>query len=206
MDSKHEIMKLGKNEFDKSSSLIIRASNDRQKATDLWDIIRSLKKDAEKQKEEKCRPLKQAWDDEKKPYDDFLNECKKHEQSLQDKMSEWDREVKRLAELEQARQQALIEKQNKKIQKEAEKLNIEAVLKIAPIIQEAPKSIQTISGNKQTCTVIKAYEPTDIKSLMKDFPEIFDINHAKFNALGRAGLLDSRNDVSVTDHYIYRQI
>lgn len=203
---KNQIMENANKEFEKSTSLVIKINNDRQKATDLWDIIRSLRKDAERQKEEACRPLKQAWDDEKKSYDNFIHECKNHEQSLQNKMSQWDRETKRLSDAEAARQWALIEKENKKIQKMCDKLNTDQVLKVAPIVPTTPKSMEAYSGKKQTSTIIKFYEPTDIQSLMKDFPQIFDVNHAKFNALGRAGLLDGRSDVKISEKYIYRQV
>lgn len=206
MEFKNQIMQSAKNEFDRSSALIVNTKSDRQLAADLWDVIRSLRKDAERQKEEACRPLKQAWDDEKKPYDDFLNECKNHEQKLQEKMSHWDIQLKKYEEIERAKQQALVDKHNSNIAKQSKNSGVEMVMKMPPPIIATPKSVSTSSGNTQTRTVKKIYVPKDIKSLMNSFPQIFEINLTMFNQLGKAGLLDGREDVTVSEQYVYRQV
>ena len=191
-----------------SQALTISGVSSRQRAADIWDAIRAFRKQAEAQKEETCRPLKQAWEDTKKPFDQFVEECKGHEAALQKKMGEWDREQERLAAVAQAKIQAKIDAENeKKIAKaEAKGQDVsEVVLKVAPVVQAPPKSMVTQAGMTQTRSVRKIYEPKDLKSLMRAFPNLFDLNMARFNAKAKTGDLDGREDVTVREEYVYTQ-
>jgi hypothetical protein len=188
-----------------SMALTVKSADGRQRAADLWDALRAFRKQAEAQKEEVCRPLKSAWDEAKKPFDEFVKECQTHEAALQKKMGEWDREQDRLAREEQAKIQAKIDAQNAKAIEKAEAKGIAPVLKVAPVVQAPAKSIETQAGTKQTRTVRKVYEPTNLQSLMKDFPTLFDINMARFNAAAKLGMFEGRNDVAVKEEYVYSQ-
>lgn len=191
--------------IERARVLVVSTPPSRQDAANLWDLIRSARKQAEAQKEEVCRPLKTAWDQAKKPFDDFVKECQGHESMLQRKMGEWDREQERIAREEQAKIQKQIDAQNAKRIEKAEAKGIEPVLKVAPVVLAPPKTVETQAGTKQTRTVKKVYEPTDLKSLMKDFPQLFDLNMTKFNAMAKTGMLDGRADVSITEEYVYSQ-
>lgn len=191
-----------------SLELAVLTPTGRQRAADVWDALRAFRKQAEAQKEEVARPLKIAWEECKKPFDDFVKECKTHEDALQKKMSEWDREQDRITRERQAKIQAKIDAENaKKLAKAEEKGKdlSEVVLKVAPVVQAPPKSIETQAGTKQTRTVKKVYEPKDLPSLMKAFPNLFDINMARFNAMAKTGMLDGREDVTVREEYVYSQ-
>ena len=191
--------------IEEATSLTVQTISARQRAADLWDAIRAFRKQAEAQKEEVCRPLKTAWDQAKVPFDAFVKECQGHEATLQGKMSAWDREQDRLAKVEQAKIQAEIDKKNAKIIEKAEAKGIEPVLKVAPVIQAPPKSIETQAGTTQSRSTRKVYKPKDLTSLMRDFPQLFDLNMPKFNALAKTGLLDNRADVEITEEYVYSQ-
>src|SRR5574338_563813 len=155
--------------IDEAKALAISSVSSRQRAADLWDALRAFRKQAEGKKEEVCRPLKTAWDEAKKPFDEFIKECQGYESQLQTKMGAWDREQDRLAREEQAKIQKKIDEQNAKRIEKAEAKGVEPVLKVAPVVQAPPKSIETQAGTKQTRTVKKVYEANDLKSLMKDF-------------------------------------
>lgn len=194
--------------FSQAASLVVRSASARQLATDLFDAIRAFRKQSEAQKEEVCRPLKTAWEEAKQPFDEFKKECEQHEAALSRKMGEWDREQERMAKEAQAKIQAKIDAENaKKIAKAEEKGRdlSEVVLKVAPVVQAPAKTVETQAGTKVTRTVKKVYEPIGIPSLMKDFPQLFDINMARFNALAKTGMLDGRADVSVREEYVYQQ-
>lgn len=192
--------------IEEAKALTVTSVSSRQRAADLWDALRGFRKQAEAQKEEVCRPLKTAWEEAKKPFDAFVKECQGFESQLQTKMSAWDREQERLAREEQAKLQAKIDAQNVKIAARAEAKGVEPVLKVTPVVQAPAKSIETQAGTKQTRTVKRVYEPLDLKSLMKDFPHLFDLNMARFNAMAKAGAFEGRGDVAVKDEYVYRQI
>lgn len=188
-----------------AQTLTVTSVSSRQRAADLWDALRAFRKQAEAQKEETCRPLKTAWDNAKKPFDEFMKECQGYEIALQHKMAAYDRERERIAREEQAELKAKIDKQNEKILAKAEAKGIEPVLKVAPVVQAPAKSIATQAGTTQTRTVKKVYEPLNLKSLMKDFPTLFDLNMARFNAMAKAGAFEGRDDVRVTEEYVYTQ-
>ena len=191
--------------IDEAKSLAVLTLSARQRAADLWDAIRAFRKQAEAQKEETCRPLKQEWEDAKKPFDAFVKECQGHEATLQQKMSAWDREQDRLARIEQDRLQAIVDKKNEKILAKAEEKGLEPVLKVAPVVQAPPKSIETQAGTTQSRSTRKVYTPKDLTTLMRDFPQLFELSMPKFNALAKTGMLDNRADVEITTEYVYSQ-
>ena len=191
-----------------ASTLTVKVAADRKKAADLWDAIRAFRKQEEANKETTCRPLKAAWDAAKVPFDEFIKKCEAAEKKMQAAMSEWDREQDRLARIEQAKIQAKVDAENaKKLEKaEAKGKDVsEVVLKVAPVVQAPPKSIETQAGTTQSRTVKKVYEPKDLASLMKAFPNLFDLNMPRFNALAKTGMLDGRADVTIREEYIYTQ-
>jgi hypothetical protein len=191
-----------------SHALAVKTPASRQQAADLWDAIRAFRKQAEAQKEEVCRPLKTAWDEAKKPFDAFVKECQGAETKLQAAMSSWDREQDRIAREEQAKIQAKIDAENAKKLAKAEakgKDVAEVVLKVAPVVQAPPKSIETQAGTTQTRITKKVYKPKDLKSLMTAFPDLFELSVPKFNALAKTGMLDGRADVEITEEYVYAQ-
>ena len=191
--------------IDEAKALTVQTLSARQRAADLWDAIRAFRKQAETQKEEVCRPLKTAWDQAKVPFDAFVKECQGHEATLQGKMSTWDREQDRLAKMEQAKIQAEIDKKNAKIIEKAEAKGIEPLLKVAPVVQAPAKSIETQAGTTQSRSTRKVYKPKDLTTLMRDFPQLFDLSLPKFNALAKTGMLDNRADVEITEEYVYSQ-
>jgi hypothetical protein len=194
--------------IEEATALAVQTTGARQRAADLWDAIRAFRKQAEAQKEEVCRPLKTAWDDAKKPFDAFVKECQGHESALQAKMAAWDREQDRLAREEQAKLQAKIDAENAKKLAKAEakgKDLAEVTLKVAPIVQAPPKSIETQAGTTQSRSVRKVYKPKSTDQLMKDFPQLFVLDMPKFNALAKTGMLDGRADVEIAEEYVYSQ-
>jgi hypothetical protein len=191
--------------FSQASALTVKSATARQLATDLFDAIRAFRKQSEAQKEEVIRPLKTAWDNAKVPFDSFIKECQGHESALQRKMGEWDREQERIAREEQAKLQKKIDEQNAKRIEKAEAKGIEPVLKAAPVVQTPPKSVETQAGTKVTRTIKKVYTPTNLATLMRDFPQLFELSLPKFNALAKTGMLDGREDVKVTEDYVYSQ-
>jgi len=189
-------------------SVVVTTQAGRQRAADLWGALRGFRKQAEALKEETCRPLKTAWEEAKKPFDEFVSECKTYETLLQTKMGDWDREQDRLAKIEQAKIQAKVDAENAKNLAKAEEKGkdlAEVVLKVAPVVQAPPKSIETQAGTTQTRQVKKVYTPTNHATLMRDFPQLFELNIPKFNALAKTGMLDGRDDVKVSEEYIYAQ-
>lgn len=203
-----------------ASALAIQSPVTRQRAADLWDAIRAFRKQEEANKETVCRPLKTAWDDAKVPFDTFIKECQGHETRLQGLMSAWDREQDRLARAEQDRLQAIVDKKNEKILAKAEEKGIEPVLKVAPVVQAPPKSIETQAGTTQSRSTKKVYgiktvngeNPTQwtaqhqsVAQLVKDFPGLFVLDNVKFNAMAKTGMLDGRTDVECREEYVYSQ-
>lgn len=199
-----------------AQALTVSSQPARQRAADLWDAIRAFRKQAESRKEEVCRPLKTAWDDAKVPFDSFIKECQGHESALQKKMGEWDREQERIAREEQAKIQAKIDAANAKAIEKAEKKGIEPVLKVAPVVQAPPKSIETQAGTKQTRQVKKVYKVKsasvkpdaslpELAQLLKDYPKLFVLDHVAFNALAKTGMLDGHACVEITEEYVYSQ-
>lgn len=191
--------------FSQAAALAVKSTTARQLATDLFDAIRAFRKQSEADKETTCRPLKDEWERAKRPFDDFKKECEGHEAALQRKMGEWDREQDRIAREEQVRIQQKIDEQNAKRIEKAEAKGVEPVLKVAPVVQAPPKTVETQAGTKVTRTVKKVYEPKDLSSLMRDFPQLFDLNMPKFNAMAKTGMLDGRADVTVREEYVYSQ-
>ena len=194
--------------LESANALTIKVAPDRQKAADLWDAIRAFRKQEEANKETVCRPLKTAWDEAKVPFDEFIKKCQDAEKKMQAAMSAWDREQDRLAREAQAKIQAKIDADNaKKLAKAEEKGKdlSEVVLKVAPVVQAPPKSIETQAGTSQTRITKKVYKPKDLNSIMSSFPALFELSMPKFNALARTGMLDGRADVEITEEYIYAQ-
>lgn len=207
-DTTVDVFEASKAVIEQAKGLMVQGQTARKQAADLWDALRAFRKQAEAQKEDVCRPLKTAWEDAKKPFDEFVKECKGHEDALSKKMGEWDREQDRLARIEQAKIQAKIDAENaRKIAKAEEKGKdlSEVVLKVAPVVQAPVKSIETQAGTKQTRTTKKVYKPKDLKSLMASFPDLFELSIPKFNALAKTGMLDGRADVEITEEYVYAQ-
>ena len=199
-----------------ATALAVQNQSGRQRAADLWDAIRAFRKQAEAQKEEVCRPLKTAWDEAKVPFDSFIKECQGHESSLQKKMGEWDREQERIVREEQAKIQAKIDAANAKLIEKAEKKGVEPVLKVAPVVQAPPKSIETQAGTKQTRQVKKVYKVKTVSAkpdaslpelaqLLKDFPKLFVLDQVAFNALAKTGMLDGHACVEMGEEYVYSQ-
>lgn len=205
-----------------SQSLAVKTPATRKQAADLWDAIRAFRKQAEGRKEEVCRPLKTAWDDAKKPFDSFVKECQGAESKLQKAMGEWDREQDRIAKAEQAKIQAKMDAENaKKLAKAEEKGKdlSEVVLKVAPVVQAPPKAIETQAGTIQGRSTRKVYtiknEPMDmgsihaglvsVKQLVTDYPQLFVLDKAKFNALAKTGMLDGHPNVEQGEEYVYSQ-
>jgi hypothetical protein len=199
-----------------ATALAVQNQSGRQRAADLWDAIRAFRKQAEGQKEEVCRPLKTAWDEAKVPFDSFIKECQGHESTLQKKMGEWDREQERIAREEQAKIQAKIDAANAKLIEKAEKKGVEPVLKVAPVVQAPPKSIETQAGTKQTRQVKKVYKVKTVSAkpdaslpelvqLLKDFPKLFVLDQVAFNALAKTGMLDGHACVEMGEEYVYSQ-
>jgi len=211
LETKDSVIKAAK-------ALTVQSVTNRQRAADLWDAIRAFRKQSEAQKEEVCRPLKSAWDSAKVPFDTFIKECQGHEATLQGKMSAWDREQDRLAKIEQARLQAITDKANAKIEAKAEAKGVEPVLKVAPVVQAAPKSIETQAGTTQSRSTKKVYKikgvdgqveltagDARVGNLVNDFPELFVLDRVKFNALAKTGMLDNHPNVEISEEYVYSQ-
>jgi hypothetical protein len=202
-----------------AKAVAVKTVSDRTLAANLWDAIRAFRKQAEAQKEEVCRPLKTAWDSAKVPFDTFVKECQGHEATLQGKMSAWDREQDRLARAEQERLQAIVDKQNAKIEAKAEAKGIEPVFKVAPVVQAPPKSIETQAGTTQSRSTRKVYgikgvdplapelraDSPLVSQLLKDYPALFVLDRVKFNALAKTGMLDGHPCVEITEEYVYSQ-
>ena len=205
--------------IEEAKALTVQTLSNRQRAADLWDAIRAFRKQAEAQKETVCRPLKTAWDDAKVPFDTFVKECQGHEATLQGKMSVWDRDQERLARIEQARLQAIVDKANAKIEAKAEAKGIEPVLKVAPVVQAPPRNIETQAGTTQSRSVKKVYgikgdvskamafdaSSPFVSELLKLYPALFVLDRVKFNALAKTGMLDNHPNVEMTQEYVYSQ-
>mgnify|MGYP001592176653 CR=1 FL=1 len=202
--------------IEEAKALTVQTISARQRAADLWDAIRAFRKQEEANKETACRPLKTAWDDAKVPFDSFIKECQGHETRLQGLMSAWDREQDRLARIEQERLQAITDKANAKIEAKAEAKGVEPVLKVAPVVQAPPKSIETQAGTTQSRSTRKVYKiksmacPVhaglpEMAQLLKDFPKLFEVNLVAFNKLGSTGMLDGHPCVTITEEYVYSQ-
>lgn len=199
-----------------ATSLTVLNVSGRQRAADLWDAIRAFRKQAEAQKEAVCRPLKTAWDSAKVPYDAFVKECQGYESKLQQEMSKWDREQERIARAEQQKIQDKIDAQNAKIEAKAEAKGIVPVLKVAPVVQAPPKSIETQAGTTQSRSTRKVYKVKttaskidaglgEVAQLLKDFPKLFVLDQVAFNALAKTGMLDEHPCVEITEEYVYSQ-
>lgn len=204
--------------IEEAKALTVQNASARQRAADLWDALRAFRKKAEAQKEEVCRPLKTAWDQAKVPFDTFVKECQGHETRLQGLMSAWDREQDRLARIEQDRLQAITDKANAKIEARAEAKGVEPVLRVAPVVQAPPKSIETQAGTTQSRSTRKVYSVKGgrmeakmdasmpiVATLAKDYPALFVLDTVKFNALAKTGMLDWHPNVEITEEYVYSQ-
>lgn len=207
--------------FVQVSQLIIKTSGSRQLATDLFDAIRAFRKQSEAQKEEVCRPLKDEWEKTKAPFDSFKKECEKHEAVLQQKMGAYDAEQDRLARVEQAKIQAKIDADNaKKLAKAEEKGRdlAEVVLKVAPVVQAAPKTVTTQAGTQQTRIAKTVYgikgavENEDmtardprVQVLLENYPDLFRFDWVAFRKVASTGMLDQYQQVESRTDYVYQQ-
>ncbi len=199
--------------------LTISSVSSRALATELLASLKGFKKSEEASKEEKCRPLKTAWDNAKKPFDDFIKKCDIHIDALQKKMSAYDIEQDRLARIEQAKSQAKIDAENaKKIAKAEQKGKdvSEVVLKVAPVVQTAPKTVTTQDGSTQTRSARTIYsikgavEDEDltavdprIAALIKSYPALFRMDWVAFRKLASTGMLDQCVNVESRTEYSY---
>ena len=199
-------------------TLAIKSPVTRQRAADLWDAVRAFRKQEEANKETVCRPLKTAWDDAKVPFDSFIKECQGYEAKLQGLMSAWDREQDRLARIEQEKIQKAIDAKNAKIIEKAEAKGVEPVLRVAPVVQAPPKSIETQAGTVSTRSEKKVYgvkDATDneelkasdprIASLVAAFPALFVLDWVAFRKVASTGMLDAVPQVHSRTEYIYTQ-
>jgi hypothetical protein len=210
-----------KEKFEAVTALAVKTQSARQQAADLWDAIRAFRKQAEAQKEETCRPLKVAWEQGKAPFDAFVKECQGHEATLQQKMGAWDREQERIAREEQAKIQAKIDAENAKRIEKAEAKGVEPVLKVAPVVQAPPKSVETQAGTTQTRSVKKSYRLKGVTDsewngvlranhprcaeLLASNPGVFILSEPAFNKLAATGALDNLPYIEVREEYIYTQ-
>ncbi len=186
-------------------AVTIRTTPTRQDAATLWSLIRTARKALESEQDTVCGPLKADYERARAPYLEGRKECEAWESRLQKAMGDWDREQERLARVEQERLQAKVDAQNVKILEKAEVKGIEPVLRVAPVVQAPPRSIETQAGTIQSRSRRNVYTPTNLVSLMKDFPQLFELSLSKFNALAKTGILDGRADVTVTEEFIYSQ-
>lgn len=197
----------------------VKSADQRKLAADLWDAIRAFRKQAEGEKEAVCRPLKQAWEDAKRPFDAFIKECEAAERKLQTAMAAYDLEQRRRAEAEQAKLAAKIEAQNQRALQKAVAKGIEPPpLKPIPIVPPPPASITTQAGTTQTARTIRTYHlvgvPDDepirandprVAALAAAHPELFRLDWAAFRAAGKAGVLDGVDGVALRENIIYSQ-
>lgn len=206
---------------EQAKSLTVKTVSARQLATEIWDALRGFRKQAEEKKEEVCRPLKDEWEKAKRPFDDFVKECKTHEAALQQKMSAYDAEQDRLARIEQAKIQAKIDAENaKKIAKAEEKGEdlSEVVLKVAPVVQAPPKTVATQAGTTQTRVEKTVYgikgavdnedltaNDPRVKTLLADYPGLFSFNWVAFRKVASTGMLDQYQQVESRVEYTYVQ-
>lgn len=207
--------------LEQSRALAVSTAATRKQAADLWDAIRAFRKQAEGRKEEVCRPLKTAWDEAKKPFDAFVKECTEAESKLQKVMGDWDREIDRLARVEQAKIQAKIDAENsRKLAKaEAKGQDVsEVVLKVAPVVQAPPKAIETQAGTTQqriektvygikglvTDETVRANHPA-IAALLAQQPALFTFDWVAFRKLASTGMLDAVPGVEKRTEYVYSQ-
>lgn len=211
------IIEEAKKSFSQATALIVSSLISRKIATDLFDAIRAFRKQSEAKKEEVIRPLKSAWEDAKKPFDEFKRECEVHETALQQKMSEWDRGQDRLAKIEQDKLNAKTAKQNERIMARAEVSGLEPVLKVAPIIQSPLRTVLTQAGTKQTRTEKTVYGIKDcldigvnasnpkVAELLAKYPALFELNWVAFRKLASTGMLDGITCVEKRTDYVYYQ-
>ena len=208
--------------MEQAKTLTVSTVSSRQLATDLFDAIRAFRKQEEELKEEVCRPLKDAWESKKVPFDEFIKACKTHESALQQKMSAYDTEQDRLARIEQAKIQAKIDADNKRKLEQAQakgKDVSEVVLKVAPVVQSQPKTVTTQAGTQLTRVAKTVYgirgavENEDltakdprVKALLEDFPNLFCFNWTAFRKVASTGMLNQYTQVEQRTEYDYRKV
>lgn len=204
----------------RATTMTVTTPPTRQDAATLWSLIRSARKNAETEQDLICSPLKTAYEDARKPYLELRKECENWETRLQVAMGQYDREQDRLAQVEQARLQAIVDKANAKIEAKAEAKGVEAVLKVAAVVQAPARNIATQAGTVQNRSTRKVYhikseQNTEIfdwdasmvpvAQLLKDFPHLFELNRVKFNTLAKTGLIDGHPNVTIAEEYVYSQ-
>lgn len=192
-----------------NTELIIRAreiaritsADQRKLAADLWDALRGARKQAEAEKETVCRPLKQAWEQAKKPYDQYIRDCEDAERKLQSVMAAYDLELRRQAEEEQRKLAAKIEAQNqRRLEKAEARGEAPPPLKPIPIVPTPPKSIETQAGTTQTAVVSVEYglpgrqdgdnvTAADVPELARACPSLFRLHWPSFKAAAKAGII-----------------
>ena len=201
-----------------AKSLAVSTISGRQRAADLWDAIRAFRKQAETQKETVVRPLKEAYDAAKVPFDTFVKECQGHESSLQKLMSAWDQKQEALARAEQAKIQAAIDAKNAKIIEKAEAKGVEPVLRITPVVQMPERTIITQAGTSQGRAEKTVYGitgvPTDAAmnaadplaaEILAAFPALFQFDWVAFRKLAGLGMMKHCKTVTETIEYVYSQ-
>lgn len=207
--------------MEQAEALAVSTVSARQLATELLDALKGFRKQNEALKEEVCRPLKTAWDVAKSPFDSFEKECKTHQEALQRKMGAYDAEQDRIARAEQAKIQAKIDADNaKKIAKAQEKGKdiSEVVLKVAPVVQVAPKTVTTSAGTTQSRVAKTVYgikgavdnedmtaRDPRIKALLADYPDLFVFSWPAFRKIASTGMLDQYTSVESRVEYSYAQ-
>lgn len=207
--------------MEQAKTLTVSTVSARQLATELLDALKAFRKQNEALKEETCRPLKTAWDVAKSPFDSFEKECKTHQEALQRKMGAYDAEQDRIARAKQAKIQAKIDADNaKKIAKAQEKGKdiSEVVLKVAPVVQVAPKTVTTSAGTTQSRVAKTVYgikgavdnedltaRDPRIKALLVDYPDLFVFSWPAFREVASTGMLDQYTSVESRTEYVYLQ-
>jgi hypothetical protein len=179
----------------------VTSADQRKLAADLWDALRGARKQAEAEKEQVCRPLKQAWESAKKPYDAYIKDCEDAERKLQSVMAAYDLEMRRQAEEEQRKLAAKIEAQNQRRLERAEaKGEVPPPLKPIPIVPPPPKSIETQAGTTQTAVVSVEYglpgrqdgdnvTAADVPELARACPSLFRLHWPSFKSAAKAGVI-----------------
>lgn len=209
-------------ELAKANALVVRTPSDRQLAADLWSAISGFENDAEKRKEEACRPLKTAWDNARKPFNEFIKECMSAKAKLKTVMSDWDKEQARLSQIEQAKIQAKIDAQNMKLLEKAKAKGVDphdVVLKAAPVVAEPPKNLTTQDGAVQSSAKRITYgiegaldndELTAIdlrvSPLLEKFPTLFKFDWVLFRKIASTGILDNVPGVERREEFSYRRM
>lgn len=202
----------------RATSITVSNPPTRQDAATLWSLIRTARKTTEVQQSMVCDPLKAAYEAARQPYLELRKECEAWESRLQAAMAAFDMEQDRLARVEQARLQAIVDRANAKIEAKAEAKGEEAVLRVAPVVPMPPKSMATQAGTTQGRTTKTVYgivgaaqnedmNMTDprVLALVAAWPSLFELNWVLFRKIASTGMLDQVVSVMKRAESVYTQ-